>query len=521
MKGILFSTQNKPFFLKAPAYFALLSASLTAGATLMGLLFRALGFPETNIVIIYILAVLLTARFTPGYGWGIAAAFVATFTYNFFFTVPLYSFAVSDSSYIVTFATMTVAASITSALTSKAKASEEEARRREAEVLMLYSFTNRLSNAFTPHEIASVAVNTIHSFWGWQAACLCFDGKGRAEDSYIQQVGEDAPAWRKTEEPEQIGEAMLRLRSSCLAGEEFFDWPVYSTKKLLAVIRIPASDARAMDGGQRQALHSVIKGVALAMDRYGNARARLKSEETAAQERYRSNLLRAISHDLRTPQAGIMGTAEILIEQERNDSTKAALASAIYSDAQWLCDIVENVLSLTRIQSGASVISYEHAALEEIVEVALNHVKRRLRGHKLTVRLPDELLMVRADSRLIQQVLVNLLDNAAKHTPPGKAIKISAARDEDGGLVYVTVEDEGDGIPPEDLPHIFEMFYTSKKHSADAQKGIGLGLPICEEVIKAHGGAVAAENINGGGARFIFTLPLAKDGQNDKTHSDH
>ena len=505
---------------KQPAHFVLLATSLIIGATLIGLLFRALGFPETNIVITYILAVLLAARFTPGYRWGIAAAFVSTFTYNFFFTIPLYSFAVSDSSHIITFAIMTITASITSALTSKAKASEEEARRREAEVLMLYSFTNRLSNAFTPHEIAGVAVNTIHSFWGWQAACLCFNGEGRPEESYIQQIGEDTPIWRRTEEPQRVMNEMLQLRSAYLAGDEFFDWPVYSTKKLLALVRIPAPDARTITDDQRQALHSVIKGIALAMDRYGSARARLKSEEEAAQERYRSSLLRAISHDLRTPLAGIMGTAEIFMERERNDQQKSALAAAIYSDAQWLHDIVENVLSLTRIQSDASVIKYEPSALEEIAEAALNHVKRRLEGRRLEVRLPDELLMVMADGRLIQQVLVNLLDNAAKHTPPGKRISLSADR-VGRGYVRVTVEDEGEGVPPEDLPHIFEMFYTSKKRSSDVKKGIGLGLPICEAIIKAHGGTVSAENITGGGARFNFMLPLAKDGQNDKTHSDN
>lgn len=515
----IFSRLKRRLFMKRPARFAVLAASLIVGATLIGLLFRALGFPETNIVIIYLLAVLLTARFTAGYRWGIAVSFVSTFTYNFFFTVPLYSFAVNDSSYIVTFAIMTITASITSAVTSRAKASEEESLRREAEVLMLYSFTNRLSNAFTPHEIAGVAVNTIHGFWGWQAACLCFDGDGRPENSYIQQVGEDTPVWRMTEDPERIGGEMLRLRSACLARAEFFDWPVYSTDKLLAVIRIPAPDAIAMTGDQRQALHSVIKGAALAMDRYRSARARLRSEEEAARERYRGNLLRAISHDLRTPLAGIMGTAEILIGRDRDGGAEKSLALAIYNDAQWLHDIVENVLSLTRIQSGASVIKYEPSALEEIVEVAINHVKRRLAGRRLEVRLPDELLMVRADSRLIQQVLVNLLDNAVKHTPPGKTIEISAAR-EDGGFARVAVADEGEGIPLEDLPHIFEMFYTSQKRSADVKKGIGLGLPICEAIIRSHGGTASAENITDGGARFTFTLPLAKDGQNEETHTD-
>ncbi|MFR5880829.1 MAG: DUF4118 domain-containing protein [Cloacibacillus evryensis] len=169
--------------MKRPARFAVLAASLIVGATLIGLLFRALGFPETNIVIIYLLAVLLTARFTAGYRWGIAVSFVSTFTYNFFFTVPLYSFAVNDSSYIVTFAIMTITASITSAVT-QGESLRRGVLRREAEVLMLYSFTNRLSNAFTPHEIAGVAVNTIHGFWGWQAACLCFDGDGGLKTLY-------------------------------------------------------------------------------------------------------------------------------------------------------------------------------------------------------------------------------------------------------------------------------------------------------------------------------------------------
>ena len=278
---------------------------------------------------------------------------------------------------------------------------------------------------------------------------------------------------------------------------------------ILAVLRIPSETCTVMTASQTRMLHSIIESAALALERLRSVQAQARSREEATQERYRSNLLRAISHDIRTPLSGIMGTSEMLMDKLDQKDPSYILAQDIYHDAEWLHDLVENILNLTKLRDGKLMLNKQLEAMEEVIGAALLVMEKRIPDRIIDVEMPDDVLMVPMDARLISQVLVNLLDNASKHTPKDREITISVSSDEE--MVSVAVADRGNGISEQDLPHIFQMFYTTRSRDTDTRNGVGLGLAICQSIIEAHGGSIRAENRSGGGAVFTFTLPLGKE----------
>lgn len=344
-------------------------AGIVFAATILGKIFAELGFPETNIVVMYLLAVFLVARFTAGYQYGILSAITSLVCYNYFFTEPYHTLAVNDPSYLITFFIMLVTSFLTSALTTKEKLLMKEANEREKE--------------------------------------------------------------------------------------------------------------------------------------------RLRDRENMERERERANLLRAISHDLRTPLSGIMGTSEMLMDMTEKEDRRQELLLGIYQDADWLKSLVENILSLTRLQDGKILIHKEMEAIEEVIGCAVAHVERSFPERVIQVETPEDFRLVPMDAKLMEQVITNLLDNAVKHTKPEETITVSASYTEN--TLSVSVRDEGEGIAEEDIPNLFQIFYTSKNRSADVKRGIGLGLTICETVINAHGGTIIGRNrTDGKGAEFLFTLPLTE-----------
>ncbi len=476
-------------------------------ATGIGWVFRLLQFPETNIVVVYILSVILTARFTEGYIWGILETVLSTCAFNIFFTHPYYTLSVDDPTYLITFAIMAITSIITSALTSKAKEMTAEAIRNGQESSALYYLTSHLADAESAEQIAGITVETVSRIMECKAACLCFDGQGKPERTFIQQKSESEQIRRCISNPDEIQRRIENLRTDYDAGEEFYDWPIYGSESVLGVLRIPKERAEVLTDQQKKLLHSMIESTAMAMDRLRVMKERIRSREEAAQERYRGNLLRAISHDLRTPLAGIMGTSEMIMDMTEKDDARFSLAEGIYKDADWLHSLVENILSLTRLQDGRLTLNKQPEAVEEVIGAAVLAISKRAPEREIAVQIPDDLLMVPMDARLIGQVLVNLLDNAIKHTQPGEEISVTVFKDND--FAVFTVADRGTGISERDLPHVFQMFYTTQGKDPDAKRGIGLGLAICESIVTAHGGSIHTQNrTDGKGAEFTFTLPL-------------
>ncbi|MDD7446638.1 MAG: DUF4118 domain-containing protein [Clostridiales bacterium] len=230
----------------------------------------------------------------------------------------------------------------------------------------------------------------------------------------------------------------------------------------------------------------------------------------AEKEKMRGNLLRAISHDLRTPLTGISGAATAILEQKGQMPwpQEQELLHDISEDSQWLIRMVENLLSITRISSGETKLVKREEAAEEVIAAALMAFRKRYPQMKVNVSAPDELLMVPMDAILIRQVLVNLLENAAQHGGENVTIDLSVRRE--GENAVFSILDNGRGIPAVDLPHLFDGS-LKVSHSVDASRGMGIGLSVCVTIVKAHGGAVHAENNKTGGALFYFTLPLTEE----------
>ena len=470
-------------------------------ATGIGILFRYIHFDQTNIVIVYLVSVVLTARFTQGYVYGILCSVIATLTFNFVFTEPYYTLSVNDPAYFVTFAVMTITAIITGALTSEAKQSALNAMEKEAETSALYHLTNQLTEAGNMNLIADIASKAIGDALRCKANVICLDENTRETNPYRQQEEGGTLVWSGATEASGIS-----VSAAPDSGGWFLEWPIQGRETALGVVRIPAGTG--LNESQTRLLRSMMESTALAMDRLCSSMARIRSAEEAEKERYRGNLLRAISHDLRTPLSGIMGTAEMLKDMTREDDPRRALAEDIFRESNWLHAMVENILSLTRLRDGAMPPVRQMEALEEVVGGAVNRVMRQS-GRTIDVQVPNEVLFAPMDARLMEQVLANLLDNAVKHTQPQDEIKVTVQRDDAARQAVIRVSDRGAGIREEDLPHIFQMFYTTPGQQPDASRGVGLGLTICEAIVKAHNGAIRAENRSDGpGAVFTFTLPL-------------
>lgn len=239
-------------------------------------------------------------------------------------------------------------------------------------------------------------------------------------------------------------------------------------------------------------------------------RAREEAALRAERERLRTNLLRSISHDLRTPLTTISGNASNLLTNgdALDDATRTQLCSDIYDDSIWLTNLVENLLAATRIEDDRMNLRLTTEVLGDIIDNAIAHVRRKLGNHKLVAVSPSELLLVKADAGLIVQVIVNIIDNAVKYTPDGSTITISTGQD--GSFACVRIADDGPGIPDGEKGQVFDEFYCGGNHVEDSRRGIGLGLYLSRAIVEAHDGQIFVTDKQPHGSVFNFTLPLEK-----------
>lgn len=488
-----------------------LALAMISLATLIGYTFKVLGFPETNIVIVYLLAIQILVWLSESIPTGIVASIVATLTFNYFFTEPYFTLSVHDSSYIITFIIMTMTSVITSTLTSLVKKNALIAQAKEVETRALYKLTNQLTDADEMHTIASIVIKTLSDYLVTKVGMVCFDENGKPEHTFIQQTYSDVQTRREIEDVERLKYRMEDLRANFNEGEEFHDWPIYGRENILGVIRIPKESSLRVREKHLDFLHSTIESTALAMDRIRVAEQRIKDRDEAIQERYRNMLLRSISHDLRTPLSSIMGTSEMLLDMIsiKTDEQCNMLVESIYDDAKWLYSLVENILSLTRLQEGKLVIGKQLEVVEELISSVIERFSVRAYDRDIEVKVPDDPLIVPMDAKLIEQVLLNLLDNAYKHTNPEDEISITVEQDLNAQVAKFVITDSGTGILDEDLPYVFELFFTSHRKKSHEKNSLGLGLPICDAIIRAHKGSLTINNrIGSKGVEAIFTLPL-------------
>lgn len=483
--------------------------------TLLSFLFRYVDFHESNIIMVYILGVLFVAKQTDGYFCGIIASIIGVLTFNYFFTEPYYSFDVYRPDYPVTFAIMLIVAIITSTLTSRVKHESRLASQREKRAQMLYQISRGLLKARSIEQIAEVGGKDIAELFSRSTIVVSADLPDCLHEPYIFDFDSDT----RTElfnSQEEIQTILAALRTGKPAGagtNNFPDsaayyLPIKGQNGVIGILGVSCLDGRILSSEQTSFLETVATQLALAMERERLSERQQESKMDMEREKLRGNLLRSISHDLRTPLTGILGaTATIIDNDEILDSkVKRELLQNIYEDTSWLIHSVENILSLTRIDDGNFEIKKNMEAVEEVVAETVARTKKLVVNHILKTNIPDDLIMIPMDGTLVEQVLVNLIDNAVKYTPYGSTIEIKVWIKGDKGVFEVS--DNGMGIPEESMPLIFKRFYTAATTTNTGRRGTGLGLTICKSIILAHKGEISAFNNSSGGATFQFVLPV-------------
>ncbi|MGI6212195.1 MAG: sensor histidine kinase [Anaerovoracaceae bacterium] len=491
----------------------LLAVLIFLAATGIGFIFRTLGYSTTNIAVVYLLAVLLIVWICKRFVAGFVASIAASFAYNYFFSKPYDTFSVDDPNYYMTILTLLLTALATSVLTARAQKEKRAAQRKETETKALYALTNQLTDARSIRDIAGISAREISSCFGCDAACLCMDEDGEPEHTFVYYQYETGNliTRREYEDPREMKYRISNMRTGPGETEEFYDWPISGGEEsTLGLIRLAKVNFTRFDDSGERLFHAMVESVSLAMDRMHAAQERIRSREEAMKERYRVNLLRAISHDIRTPLTNIIGTSEMLTSMLQDNDEAREQAQKIEKDAEWLHSLVENILSMTRLKDGKFTLKKEMVPLEEVVGGAIARVSEQAPEYDIEVEVPDELIMAPMDAKLIEQVVINLLQNAVHHSEPFEPIQISISSDPETEEAVCTVRDGGEGISKKDLPHIFKPFYTSRHEHREGERSIGLGLAICETIISAHGGTITAGNRQDGGqgAEFTFRLPM-------------
>ena len=291
-----------------------------------------------------------------------------------------------------------------------------------------------------------------------------------------------------------------------LPGAKCLYLAIRNYEKSFAVIAIPIDKNEILDPFEKNLLIAVLGESAISLEKEEINISKNKIKMKADQEKLRANLLRAISHDLRTPLTSISGNAGILMKNSNilNDEKKQELYSDIYDDSMWLINLVENILSITRIENGSMNIKIEPELIDEVIQEALLHVNRKKSEYNIEVLVEDDLMMAKMDSRLIIQVIINIVNNAIKYTPKGSNIRISAARKEK--MIVVEISDNGYGISDSVKDKLFDMFFTINDKHGDGRRGLGLGLSLCKSIINAHGGEIYVKDNIPKGSTFGFTL---------------
>lgn len=483
--------------------------------TLLGLLFYHLGFTEANIVTLYILGVLLTSVFTKSYVCSLIVSVASVLTFNFFFTEPRFSLHAYDSGYAVTFLVMFLASLLSGSLASKLKSHAKHAAQVAWRTKLLFETNQNLQKAHTQSEILSVTAKQLLKIFQRDVVVYRLDREAQMEPEVFSAEGAPAASRYFSEQERETARWVLANNQRAGAGTETFSdscctyLAVRTGEQIYAVVGIAAPD-KPPDTLETSILLSVLGECALAMENQKNLEEKEAAAVWAKNEQLRADLLRSISHDLRTPLTSILGNASNLLSNGAlfDAAVKKQMYSDIYDDAMWLINLVENLLSVSRLEQGRMNLHISTELMDEVVAEALRHISRRCAEHHLHVQSGEDYLLARIDAKLIVQVLINMVDNAIKYTPPGSDIQISWRQR--GGFIDVTVADNGPGIPAQDKPHIFDMFYSASHRIADSRRSMGLGLALCRSIVNAHGGEIAVADNAPHGAVFTFSVPAGE-----------
>jgi len=488
------------------------SGSILLGATLLSVLFYRLGFTEANIIMVYILGVLLTSIATTHQIYSLASSIASVFIFNFLFTSPRFSLAAYGTGYPITFVVMFLTAYITATFANRYKAQAGQSAKIAHRTKILFDTDQLLSKANGKEEILHATTKQIQKLL--ERDIVIYENiNGQLSEPYFSPLNEQEPFSYDFEKERIAAERLLNNHRTAETNTEPPPNTQYTylslrvNERIYGVIGIDIKEAP-LDASAHSILLSILGEAALALENEKNIREKEAAAVLAESEQLRANLLRTISHDLRTPLTSISGNASNLLSNgdSFDDTTKKQIYTDIFDDSMWLIDLVENLLYATRIEEGRMTLRTTTELLSEIIEEAVQHIKRKADSHPISVYHEDDLLLVKADAKLIVQVLANIMDNAVKYTAHGSSITVTTGRK--NNMAEIRIADTGNGISATDKERVFEKFYCGDQKIADNRRRLGLGLYLCKAIIQAHGGTISVADNVPQGAVFTFTLPL-------------
>ncbi len=483
-------------------FFVLVFSSALCG------LFDHLGFTEANLITVYILGALAASLLTKDYVCGAICSLFGVLLFNFLFTEPKYTFHATDEGYFVTFAIMLAASLFTGGLANKLQAHAKESAKSAYRTKILFDTNNLLREAESEDEAIDITATQLRKLLQREIAVYKGDGKFRIVN------GEDSSFTPNTEIAKWVHDNKKRAGAGTerFSGEEGLYLSIRSNGISFGVIAIRTGKKR-LEPFENSITVSLIGECALMLDGMRNAQEKEEAAVLMKNEQLRANLLRSISHDLRTPLTSISGNAENLLRNfEKIDrETRERILKDTYADSIYLIDLVENLLSITRIGDGRMKLNFSPELVDEVLSEAVSRMEKRSEKHKITLEVPDEIMLCNMDARLITQVIINLIDNAIKYSDGGE-IRVSAKSLENE--IFVSVSDCGDGVSDEMKENVFTMFYTGKQ-TADGRRSMGLGLALCKSIVEAHGGVIGVYDNLPHGATFGFTLKKSEVNLNE------
>jgi two-component system sensor histidine kinase KdpD len=464
-------------------------------------------FESANLVMVYLLGVVfVAARF--GREASVLTSVLSVAAFDFLFVKPIYTFAVADAQYLVTFVIMLLVGLIISHLTSNMRSQAKVASHRERRANVLYALSEDLATSRSIAETARIAARHIQDEFGGNSVLLFPVGDGQIVYPSDPPVPESLRATDLGVAQWVFDHAQIAGQGTdTLPGASAVFFPLSGFRGVIGVLALRAVNLRRVFlPEQRRLLDTFISQIAQTIERVRFADEAQQTQLRIESETLRNSLLSAISHDLRTPLASIVGAASTLVEEDvlLTALDRQELSLTIYDEALRMSNLANNILDMARIDGGQASLNRQWYPLDEIIGGALTRMHKRLKARSVNTKLPDGLCMVRLDAVLIEQVLINLLENACKYTPAGSPIDITA--DFSAHMLKVTIADHGPGIPPGTEEKLFDKFY--QVHREGTQSGVGLGLAICKAIVIAHGGVMGAINRQGGGAQFFFLLPV-------------
>lgn len=482
-------------------------------SSLAGFGFYYAGFSESNIITVYILGVLVTAVWTNGHFYGAIDSLLSVAAFNFLFTEPRFTFQANDPSYPVTFLIMLFSSVIASSLASRVKAQARLAVQKSYYTELLLGSSQKLQKGRTEWDCLRLTAEQLNRLFDRPVLYalsgtekeLAFRVEPSDEQNILMELG-----------PEEIGVAKWVQRNNKHAGATTNTLPdskwlflsVRGTQGVMGIVGIPIAGYSIPDAFEKNLMIAILSECGLSQERIRLQEERNKAALQTQKERLQANLLRAVSHDLRTPLTNISGSADMLMQEESalDPAIRKKLYTAIYDDTNWLINMTENLLVATHLETDKESFKMSPELIEDLFQSVVAHLDRRAAEHHISVHLEDATLMAAMNARLIQRVIINIMNNAIQYTPKESNIELSAVKK--GNVVQISVTDDGPGIPNDAKRHLFDLFYTAGQGKADCQRGLGLGLNLCQSIVAMHGGKIDVLDHMPAGTTFQFTLPL-------------